>query len=1345
MKKITKSISMFFMLFVGLCGYSQLPQEGFEDVGVFPPTGWAIYNNGIGPAATWIQSSGDQAIQPAYEGTYAAYLNKENVATGLAEDWLVTPQFNVPGNPELHFFSRLTINGDNGSIYRVLITSGDPADLSGYALVEEWTEFEINPVQADYLEKVVMLPTNLVGQNVHVAFVMANDNGDRWLIDNVSVTSTPEECIEPTDLLAENIGATSAHLTWDAGTVSQWEVEVVLESETPTGSGVIVSNIAEYDPSNLIANTDYKFYVRALCNSGADQTSWAGPYSFSTYLCEVSDQCEYTFILRGDFGVGWFDTTMNITQNGEVIQEIGPSFTFGYEMEINVVLCDNTPFEVVWDNAGILTEQVGLDIVNNYEQVVYSLPFDSSDLVGSTLYQETLDCGTPACLPPAGLDVANPTISTADVSWENVPGDYEYMYLPTGSTPPTDSDSGTVISANSVTVDNLDPSTSYDFYVRLVCSPTSSSEWSTIEFMTAVGNDECSDAIEAPVNSTAACDQYSEVLFLGATPSAEPVCEGVNGGDVWYEFTALNHTHLITLNDFSVGGSDAEPYVLSLYEDACGANLGTPLYCSISNAISAIGLTEGATYKIRISLNSNTATPPDNVCNLCITVPDVSQGDDQCLVTTINFDFEEPEIDLGGWGMFHQNAVPGWRTTASDGMIEYWSTGFNGVPSYSGNQFIELNANLVSGVYQDYVAPEGTVFNYGFAHRGRSGTDTCQLLAGPPGGPYAPVTSVSTGTSDWSYNTGTYTVPAGQSVTRFIFEAVSSAGGATVGNFLDAISFTATTGIVTPSPVAADCGNPEVEVEAIGVGTWVPYSTNPAVTTITDANSNITTISGFSTPGEYYYEWTTPFCNSTIVINYAGGDVPEPTVTDVNYCTGDLATALSADILADHTAVWYSNETGGTPLAEAPTPDTSVAGVTTYYVSQLSNSGCESPRAALTVTVTEMPVADVLPDVTECGSYTLPALSANNNYYTGSGATGDMLTAGNEITTDQTIYIYAEVAGTNCNNESSFSVTIINTPAPTVTDVTYCQGAVATVLTADVLANHTAIWYTEETGGTPLTGAPTPDTSVAGTTIYYVSQSETNGCESTRVPLTVTVIEMPQANVIDNQTACDSYILPALSANNNYYTGSGATGDILTAGTEITVNQTIYVYAQTPGSNCTDESSFDVAIIPTPVLGIVGGCVDAAYTLEVSLDENYTFEDVTIQWLDPSGTVVSTESTVQAEQEGDYTVIITPLAGNSCSVTLMQNVDSIACLIPRGISPNGDDMNDTFDLSGFNVTSISIFNRYGKEVFNYGTYSNQWHGQSNNGNELPTGTYFYSLQLNTGESKTGWVYLNRQQ
>lgn len=90
------------------------------------------------------------------------------------------------------------------------------------------------------------------------------------------------------------------------------------------------------------------------------------------------------------------------------------------------------------------------------------------------------------------------------------------------------------------------------------------------------------------------------------------------------------------------------------------------------------------------------------------------------------------------------------------------------------------------------------------------------------------------------------------------------------------------------------------------------------------------------------------------------------------------------------------------------------------------------------------------------------------------------------------------------------------------------------------------------------------------------------------------------------------------------------------------------------------------------------------------------------------------------------------------------------CTIPRGISPNGDTLNDELDLSHLNIQSLEIFNRYGLTVYKKEGYRNEWHGQTESGDELTTGTYFYVLILDEGEKLddkqilTGWVYINRE-
>ena len=84
------------------------------------------------------------------------------------------------------------------------------------------------------------------------------------------------------------------------------------------------------------------------------------------------------------------------------------------------------------------------------------------------------------------------------------------------------------------------------------------------------------------------------------------------------------------------------------------------------------------------------------------------------------------------------------------------------------------------------------------------------------------------------------------------------------------------------------------------------------------------------------------------------------------------------------------------------------------------------------------------------------------------------------------------------------------------------------------------------------------------------------------------------------------------------------------------------------------------------------------------------------------------------------------------------------CMIPKGISPNGDGKNDIFDLEGFDVKSLTIFNRYGMKVYHKKNYVKEWNGLTDKGKTLPDATYYYLIEFENGEKKTGWVYVIRE-
>lgn len=100
----------------------------------------------------------------------------------------------------------------------------------------------------------------------------------------------------------------------------------------------------------------------------------------------------------------------------------------------------------------------------------------------------------------------------------------------------------------------------------------------------------------------------------------------------------------------------------------------------------------------------------------------------------------------------------------------------------------------------------------------------------------------------------------------------------------------------------------------------------------------------------------------------------------------------------------------------------------------------------------------------------------------------------------------------------------------------------------------------------------------------------------------------------------------------------------------------------------------------------------------------------------------------------------------NCSLALTNSATVAVqlCSIPKGISPNGDGKNDVWDLSNFDIKKVEIFNRYGTKVYSKSNYENEWHGQSDNGNDLPDGTYYFVIDFTDLETKSGWIYINRE-
>lgn len=129
---------------------------------------------------------------------------------------------------------------------------------------------------------------------------------------------------------------------------------------------------------------------------------------------------------------------------------------------------------------------------------------------------------------------------------------------------------------------------------------------------------------------------------------------------------------------------------------------------------------------------------------------------------------------------------------------------------------------------------------------------------------------------------------------------------------------------------------------------------------------------------------------------------------------------------------------------------------------------------------------------------------------------------------------------------------------------------------------------------------------------------------------------------------------------------------------------------------------------------------------------------------------------VKVNSIGNYTNTAI-IDGNEPDINLLNNVSTVIPIptdffLPEGFSPNRDGINDLFVIRGilnFPNNHFTIYNRWGNKVFETKQYRNTWNGKSTmglriGGDDLPTGTYFYLLDLGDGSKIIkGTIYLNR--
>jgi gliding motility-associated-like protein len=581
-----------------------------------------------------------------------------------------------------------------------------------------------------------------------------------------------------------------------------------------------------------------------------------------------------------------------------------------------------------------------------------------------------------------------------------------------------------------------------------------------------------------------------------------------------------------------------------------------------------------------------------------------------------------------------------------------------------------------------------------------------------------------------------------------------------------------------------------------GVGYTAPVVT-PAITqaTCTNANGSIgLTVAGGTSP--YTYAWnTTPVQTTATATSLAPGNYtctiteadncqvtwsgtvptsPMPVLTasanPTAVCAGDpvaLSVTASGGTLQSYT--WNPGNVSGTNVSVTP------AASTTYTVSGMDANGC-TVSASVPVTLKPTPTssftitpANVCLNTPQTITYTGNA--ANTATYNWFGFAGATVQSGSAQGPYSILFnnpgnynLQLQVTENGCVSTITTTPGVISAPvnaAFTVSESSVCAGSTITATyTGNGAGTATATWSWG--GGAVQSGSGFGPYTVKYDRNGLISLTVKNGaCVSNAPSVVINVTPKP---VVDFTPGALAGCFPfTVNFTNNTQNGDAYKWEFGDGNTSTGVNPantynfpgvyTVKLVATEQGK-CADSIT-KTNLITVKDLPNAAFTVSPAENKPLELHEaNFSFVNgssgaATYKW-DFGDNTSSTQNnaTHQYQQPGNYVVTLHAINDIGCEDTavrqFMMVIPDKVLVIPNVFSPNGDGVNDTWEIAGLRgVTncSVEIFNRWGQQVYNSHEYNVPWDGTWK-GKPLPVGTFYYIIKTAT-RSYNGWVALIR--
>ncbi|MDP4267755.1 MAG: gliding motility-associated C-terminal domain-containing protein [Bacteroidota bacterium] len=354
---------------------------------------------------------------------------------------------------------------------------------------------------------------------------------------------------------------------------------------------------------------------------------------------------------------------------------------------------------------------------------------------------------------------------------------------------------------------------------------------------------------------------------------------------------------------------------------------------------------------------------------------------------------------------------------------------------------------------------------------------------------------------------------------------------------------------------------------------------------------------------------------------------------------------------------------------------------------------------------------------------------------------------------DDSVKITYSVGNTNCAESSSQYIKVSGIPLPPVSDVSdgYCIGSsVDTIRVKDSYTGYSGIikWYSDSLLKNIIDSGYSHGVNTSMPENFWITE-QIGACISKASKVSIRFITTPVGFITTNKKmeicAGDSVLLTANGGNRYFWNINDS-------------SRSVYVYK---------SGKYSVKVInqcgisDTNITILVDSIKSAPYAdtlhgpspLTVKFSSDNNFDNVLYSWnLGNGNTSNSKNVSTIYNKKGNYIASLNVINSIGCndSATLTIYVDDelIKIKIPNVFTPDGDNHNDIFkpELSGIKYIKGTIFDRWGRMVYEWTNPENGWDGRKG-GNNLPEGTYYYVIMFkdynNKISERTGFFELLR--